>query len=141
ERPVRRSPVRTKTLRNQVSKKTYEAVVQYLEAAHLPGTLLDQFPPSLAAAVLTEIQIRQLGYDPDWGVDAYYYRRARKYGKTVVPLETVDEQLDALNDLSEQASDELITVTLKEAAELQGNLRDLIRAWKGGEVDRLEAIV
>jgi uncharacterized protein YbaP (TraB family) len=132
---------RPKTLRSQVSKKTYDAVVEYLEAAHLPGTLLDPFPPSLAAAVLMEIQLRQLGYDPQWGVDAYFYRRARKYGKTVVPLETVDEQLGALDDLSEHGSDELVSVALKDAAALQGNLRDLIRAWKGGEIDRLEAIV
>jgi uncharacterized protein YbaP (TraB family) len=129
------------TLRGQVSAKTYEAVVRYLEGASMPPTLLDDVSPPIAASALVQIEMQRLGFDPEWGVDAYYYRRARKYGKTVVPLETVPQQLDALGNLSDDASDELIEATLEDVAALRTMLRDLIRAWKGGEVDRLETLV
>jgi uncharacterized protein len=130
-----------RTLREQLSPKTHRAVVGYLEGASLPGTLLDHMHPSMAAGALVQLELRRLGFDPEWGVDAYYYRRARKYGKTVVPLETVPERLDGFGTLSDRASDELIEATLQDVAELRPLLRDLIRAWKGGEVDRLETIV
>jgi uncharacterized protein len=129
------------TLRSQVSAKTYEAVVRYLEELSMPGTLLDDVPAPLAASALVQLELKRLGFDPEWGVDAYYYRRARKYGKTVVPLETVPEQLDALDPMSDGASDKLIGATLEDVAALRTILRDLIRAWKGGDVDRLATLV
>lgn len=137
--PDERRPERT--LRGQLSAKTYRAVVSHLEGVGLPGNLLDHMHPSLAAGVLVQLELRRLGFDPEWGVDAYYYRRARKYGKTVLPLETVPEQLEAFGEMSDRASDALITATLQDVAALRPMLRDLIRAWKGGEVDRLDTMV
>jgi uncharacterized protein YbaP (TraB family) len=135
----RRRPPRK--LSTQISRETYQGVVHYLESAGLPGTLLDSLPPPAVASTLMQVELQQLGFDPDWGIDAYFYRRARKYGKTIVPLETVDEQLEAVGSLSERGSDELVRAALQDVATLRTTLRDLIRAWKGGEIDRLEHLV
>src|SRR5262249_11254918 len=130
--PVRvaRRPAQQQSLRSGVSKTTYAAVVRYLENAGLPGTTLDQVPPPLVSGILLSLELQRLGFDPEWGVDAYFYRRAQKYGKTIVPLETVAEQLGVLGTMSEQGHDELIQATLQDVASMRTNLRDLIRAWK-----------
>ena len=88
-----------------------------------------------------QLQLHQLGFEPEWGIDAYFYRRARKYGKTVVALETTDEQLQALTHLSDRGNDALVQAALQDVAGLRVSLRDLIRAWKGGELDRLVTLV
>ncbi len=134
-------PSQQPALRSGVSKTTYDAVVRYLENAGLPGTTLDQVPPPLVSRILLSLELQRLGFDPDWGVDAYFYRRAQKYGKTIVPLETVAEQLGVLGTMSEQGHDELIQATLQDVASMRTNLRDLIRAWKGGELDQIETLV
>jgi len=130
-----------RSLRSQVSPATYQSVVRYLEGSGYPGTVFDQLPAPFVAGALVQMEMRLLGFDPQWGVDAYFYRRARKYGKTIVPLETVDEQLEALGDLSDRGSDQLVQAALQDVGGLRTMLRDLIRAWKGGETDRLVTLV
>jgi hypothetical protein len=134
-------PGEPKSLRGQVSRETYRSVVRYLEGQGYPGTVFDGLPASFVAGALVQIEMRQLGFDPDWGVDAYFYRRARKYGKTVVPLETVDEQREAIDGLTHRGNDELVQAALQDVAGLRTMLRDLVRAWKGGEIDKLTMLV
>lgn len=126
-------------LRRQVSAQTYRAVVRYLESAGEPGALLDDLPAARAAGALVQIELRNLGFDPEWGVDAYYYRRARKYGKTVVPLEGVRDAPAV--PATAPDGDALVAATLADVAALRPMLRDLVRAWKAGDVDRLETMV
>lgn len=126
-----------RSVKGQLTTATHESLVHYLEGMGLPGTILDPLPPPLAAGLLVQLELHQLGFEPEWGVDAYFYRRARKYGKTVVPLETIDEQLRALDTLSDHGSDALIAATLESVTTMRTGMRDLIRAWKGGELERL----
>lgn len=126
-----------RSVKGQLTPATHAALVDYLEGLGLSGTILDPLPPPLAAGLLVQLELHQLGFEPEWGIDAYFYRRARKYGKTVVPLETVGEQLHALENLSNGGSDALIAATLDSVATMRTGMRDLIRAWKGGELDRL----
>jgi uncharacterized protein YbaP (TraB family) len=130
-----------RSLRTDVSPATYRSVVRYLEDAGYPPTVFDRLPPPFVAAALVQMQLRQLGFEPEWGVDAYFHRRARKYGKTIIGLETVEEQRQAMGGMGERGADELVQAALEDVATLRTTLRDLIRAWKGGELDRLQAIV
>jgi uncharacterized protein YbaP (TraB family) len=134
-------PPMPNALKGQVSPATYRSVVQYLEKAGYPGTVFDSVPAPLVATALVQMEVSQLGFEPQWGVDAYFYRRARKYGKTVVGLETPRDQAEALGGLSETASDALVQAALDDVAGLRPMLRDLVRAWKGGELDRLVGLV
>ena len=140
-RPAAARVVKPPTLRNQVSPATYQSVVRYLEDGGYPGTVFDQFSAPFVANALVQMELSKLGFDPQWGIDAYFYRRAQKYGKTIVALETVDQQLETLEELSERGSDDLVQAALQDVAALRTRLRDLIRAWKGGEIDRLVALV
>lgn len=139
--PAPAPPAKPRPLKAQVSPATYQSLVRYLEGMGYPGSVFDQLSVPFVAGAIVQMEIRQLGFEPEWGIDAYFYRRARKYGKTVVALETPDEQMEALNHLSDQGSDAIVQAALQDAAGLRTSLRDLIRAWKGGEVDRLADLV
>jgi len=128
-------------LRTQVSPTTYKSVVRYLENAGYPGTVFDRLPAPLVATALVQMEVSTLGFEPQWGVDNYFYRRAKKYGKTVVGLETVADQAEALGGLSAPANDALVQAALDDVAGLRPMLRDLVRACKGGEIDRLIGLV
>ena len=134
-------PVKPSGLRTEVSPTTYRSVVRYLENAGYPGTVFDQIPAPLVATALVQMEVSTLGFEPQWGVDNYFYRRAKKYGKTIVGLETAADQVEALGGLSVPANDALVQAALDDVAGLRKMLRDLVRAWKGGEVDRLVGLV
>jgi uncharacterized protein YbaP (TraB family) len=140
-RPVAARPAQPGGLRTQVSPTTYRSVVRYLENAGYPGTVFDRIPAPIAATALVQMEVRTLGFEPEWGVDNYFYRRAKKYGKTIVGLETAADQVEALGGLSETANDALVQTALDDVAGMRPMLRDLVRAWKGGEVDRLGGLV
>jgi hypothetical protein len=87
------------------------------------------------------LELHRLGYDAEWGVDNYYFNRARKYGKTTIGLETVDEHMNLLKGMSPPDADAYLEAMLDDAETLRQTLRDLVRAWKGGESERLEEIM
>ena len=140
-KPVAARPAKASNLRTQVSPTTYRSVVRYLVNAGYPGTVFDQFPAPIVATALVQMEVSTLGFEPQWGVDNYFYRRAKKYGKTIVGLETAADQVEALGGLSETANDALVQAALDDVAGLRPMLRDLVRAWKGGEIDRLMGLV
>jgi hypothetical protein len=140
-KPAAARPAKPSALRTQVSPTTYRSVVRYLENAGYPGTVFDQLPAPIVATALVQMEVSTLGFETQWGVDNYFYRRAKKYGKTIVGLETAADQVEALGGLSETANDALVQAALDDVAGLRPMLRDLIRAWKGGELDRLIGLV
>src|SRR6185369_2479248 len=140
-KPTAARPPKSSALRTQVSPTTYRSVVRYLENAGYPGSVFDQLPAPIVATALVQMEVSTLGFEPQWGVDNYFYRRAKKYGKTIVGLETAADQVEALGGLSEPANDALVQAALDDVAGLRPMLRDLVRAWKGGELDRLIGLV
>jgi hypothetical protein len=130
-----------KPLVRQVSSGTYERLHRYLDGIGLPPTIFDRLAPWQAGFAVFVLELNRLGYDPEWGVDNYYFNRARKYGKRTAGLETVDEHMNLLKGMSPPDSDAYLAAMLDDAVTLRQTLRDLVRAWKGGESDLLSEIV
>jgi uncharacterized protein YbaP (TraB family) len=137
--PKKRTP--TKPLAHQVSPETYAHLGRYLEGIGLPATAFDALPPWQAGLAVFALELRRLGYDPKWGVDNYYFDRATKYGKQTVGLETVDEHMSLMKGMSKPDADAYLEAMLEDAETLRQTLRDMVRAWKGGESDRLSEII
>lgn len=137
--PRKRTP--SKPLARQVSPETYAHLRRYLEGAGLPANACDTMEPWQAGLAVFALELRRLGYDPYWGVDNYYFNRATKYGKQTVGLETVDEHMSLLKGMSKPDADAYLAAMLDDAESLRETLRDLVRAWKGGESERLSEII
>jgi len=129
------------SLRRQVSRDTYRKLGAYLEGFGMPRTLLDNAAPWHAGAVVLVMELERQGYDPLWGVDSYYFRRAEKYGKRTEGLVSLDEHMRMLTELPLPDGDAYLQAMLRDAETLRTMLRDLVRAWKGGEADRLATLV
>jgi hypothetical protein len=132
---------RAGVLRRQVSRETYRKLGAYLEGFGMPPTLLDHSAPWHAGAVVMVMELERQGYDPLWGVDNYYFRRAEKYGKRTEGLVSLDEHMRMLAELPLPDGDAYLQAMLRDAETLRSMLRDVVRAWKGGEADRLAALV
>src|SRR5262249_47648942 len=63
-------PAKVRPFPSQVSPATHRAVVHYLEDAGYPGDVFDQFSAPFVAGALVQMELRKLGFDPEWGVDA-----------------------------------------------------------------------
>ena len=104
-----------------------------------PPILLKRFRPWFAATTLSGIAFQHVGINPEYGIDAVLLERAANDGKTIVGLETADDQVNAVADTGSTDSSGIfyLKTTLREISELDSMISQMIRAWKTGDVELL----
>jgi uncharacterized protein len=129
------------TLKDQLSAETYASFIAHAEKAGLPEVTLAQFKPVMAAVMLLSVDLVQMGLDPEQGVDQHYFRRARDSGKEIVPLETVEYQMDLIAGLSKEEGELVVKSMLKDMAKTRTMLGDLVKAWQTGDTVSLDNLL
>lgn len=100
---------------------------------------LRPYEPWYAALQLTQLRLAQLGYDGTWGIETQLTLKAVTDGKQIAGLESLAEQLDALDSLPAPAQREFLMQTLEDAADIDDGLDRIITAWRAGDTATLEA--
>ncbi len=95
--------------------------------------------PELQLAMLTMLAGRRQGLEPGYGIDASLSALARRDGKPVAALETVDEQLRTIAATSRTELLELARHTLDEldSGRAQKMLGQVVQLWARGDQARL----
>jgi uncharacterized protein YbaP (TraB family) len=110
------------------------------EAMGLTGAALDPMRPWLAALTLSIAPLTKAGYDPESGVELVLRARALEAGKPIDGLETIEEQLQILAGMSEDAQMDFLRSVLSDYEAATVELDRLVDAWAVGDVETLEAI-
>ncbi len=100
---------------------------------------LSGMKPEFQIATLSMLAGRRSGLEPGFGVDLFLSNLARREGKPVVSLETVDEQLRALAARNRAEAMELVGSTLDEldSGRAQLMLAHIAQLWAAGDHARL----
>jgi uncharacterized protein YbaP (TraB family) len=86
-------------------------------------------------------EMMRLGYSPDLGIDAYFLERARLNNKTVISMETAEEQMALLSKDDQEFQDKLLHYTLESMDELEPILDNMFVYWKTGDAAALDTII
>jgi len=105
----------------------------------VPLELLARSEPWLAAVTIEQLVLTRLGFNPLYGVEMNLVSRAVADGKTITGLESIEQQLGFLDELSAAAQRDLLLQTLAEAESISTLMDQLITAWKQGDLAYLEA--
>ncbi|CAM3787990.1 TraB/GumN family protein [Roseateles saccharophilus] len=107
-------------------------------AACLPPTALAALPAMLQLSTLTLMEARRDGFDAAYGQDLMLLAWAKAEHRPVQSLESVDEQLTALEPEAAELP-ELIDGTLRQLqrGELRAPLRKLAATWARGDLKAL----
>lgn len=102
-----------------------------------PGVLA-AFPVTLQLSTLTLLEARRDGFDVGWGQDLMLLNRAKAEGRPVQSLETVQEQLAALEPTAAELP-EVVDGTLKQLqrGQMRAPLRKLADTWVRGDMKTL----
>jgi uncharacterized protein YbaP (TraB family) len=125
------------TLDQQLSAGVYANFTNHLKELGLPVAVLDQFKPSMAAITLVMLELRRLGFDPQYGLDRHFSGRARKAGKQIVALETLDFQVGLVTDFTREEGELVMKSTLEDLDKLKKEFPALLKAWQTGDADGL----
>ncbi|MFA6228615.1 MAG: TraB/GumN family protein [Rhodanobacter sp.] len=113
-----------------------------VEQSSVPGGMqtLSMMRPWLAALTLTTAPLLKAGLDPQQGVDRQLQAQMLAAGKPVLGLETAEQQIHFLADMSDTMQLAFLQATLKDIGKDSSELTDLIDAWKAGDTGRIAQI-
>lgn len=107
----------------------------------MPFGSLRYLKPWFISLVFSSLVLQTQGFDVASGIDLHFDGRAREAGKEIRGLETVEEQIDALDGLSEAAQIELLRSTLAELDAAAEELDRTTELWRRGDVEGLARVM
>lgn len=129
------------TLKQNVSKDTYAKLEAYLSESLGSAALFDGLKPWMVAVALLGMELQKLGFNPEQGVDKYFFDKAKQDQKQIVPLETIDFQLGLFAGLSKEEEDAMLKETLQEITSFKKILTEMTDAWKTGDTKKLDELI
>ncbi|MEM1281639.1 MAG: TraB/GumN family protein, partial [Cyanobacteria bacterium P01_H01_bin.152] len=129
------------SLAEVLSPNAYGLAAQATEEFGLFIQTFEQFEPWFLAISLTSLQLIDLGFLPEYGVDQYFYRQAEATETPILFLETVEQQFDLFEQLSIEEQRLFTEQTLAELDQFEASFNDIVAAWDAGDSDRMTEIL
>ncbi|MDR0881503.1 MAG: TraB/GumN family protein [Candidatus Adiutrix sp.] len=94
---------------------------------------LASLTPWLAALAIQMAVLQQNGFEGRYGLDKHFIDLAHQRRLAILELETLEEQMGLLADMSEAEADLFLKAAVLEMAGLPGTISDFIAAWQRGD--------
>ena len=107
-----------KTLPDVLGQPRYGRAAALAHEVGVELSMFDQFAPWFAAEAISQLQLTQLGFQPEAGVEMYFMERARNDGKSVAGLETVHDQISLFQNMPLDTQAEYLVSSLEQASDL-----------------------
>jgi len=129
------------TLKSQLSPEVYEAFMKHVKESGTPEMIVEPLKPAMAAMMVEVFEMMKLGLEPDKGIDKHFYGLAHEAEKKIVPLETVDFQIDLVTGFSKAEGEAMMKATLHELDNVKIELDKMLLAWKTGDSEKLDKMM
>ena len=129
------------TLSNHLSPELFAQFNQSLKKLGLPPEMFLQFKPSIAAVTLSVLELQKLKFDLEKGIDQHFSKLAVADGKKIVPLETLEFQMNLITDVSKEEGELLMKSTLKDIDKVRSMYAEMLKAWQTGDDRALEKLL
>jgi len=126
------------TLRDVMGEKQYAEVVAAAAEIDIPIEMLEKSEPWLAAMTVQEMMMMRIGFKAEFGIEMYLMAKAAHDGKPITGLETVEQQLGFLNDLSPDTQSRWLLQSIVEGKRMEMLIDEMVAAWRNGDVQFLE---
>ncbi len=128
-----------KTLESVLNPVAWRKLKQFFSKANVPIESMQMFEPAFVGIMLSMLEMQKLGFSD--GIDAFYFDKAQQANKTLGALETPDEQLQFMVDMTKVDPNIFIESTLYDLENLSEIMDDTVAAWRSGNVDLLDDLL
>ena len=133
-------PAEQNLLQN-IDGNTRQLLEKKMSEIGLPLEHFSRFKPWFVALTLTTLELQRLGYNPNYGIDVYFFNKAKADGKEVGFLEPAQFQINLLGNMIEQDQNDFLSQTLNDLEVVNELAGDLVKSWKDGDVDKLQELL
>ena len=130
-----------RTLDQVIEAGLFKSVVERADKAGLPRVALLRMKPWMVALMLTAPALQAAGFKAEYGVDRYFYDRAKRDGYERRALETVAFQFDRMDQMSAADQEALLRATLDDLDTQTDNVKTIADAWAKGDTAALENLL
>lgn len=130
-----------RTLESELGTAAYQKISTQARKVGLEPSLLNRFQPWLAAMTLVQLQLLQMGLDPNSGVEQQLTARAVADGKEITGLETLQQQIGMLAGLSQPQQREFLMYSVEDTERASQEVDALIAAWRTGDTQSLARLL
>jgi uncharacterized protein YbaP (TraB family) len=128
------------TLKDHISEKTYRLAGKVLKEMDMDIEELKKLKPWMLAMTVESMQLLKKGFDPNYGVDMHFLKKAAKE-KEIVELEGIGFQIDLFESFTPKESDLFLFFTLQEASAGDEKIGQMTEAWARGDAAAVENFV
>jgi len=129
-----------RTLVSELPEDLYRGVGSILEQMGLTSEAFDTFRPWFVGVTISTLSMMQSGYNPDLGIDQYFYRLAAEEGKPILGLETAEFQIEILASMSDEDQIDFLRQTLDEFETVPDMMEEIVQAWRRGNVKKIDRL-
>ena len=129
------------TLSSTLGKSRFDKLAKQFDELGIPTEVLERLQPWMAAMMLEQMQLLKLGFDPASGVEQQLMTRSDADHKPITGLETAQEQLGLLANMSKPDQIKFLDLTLEEMQEASGEVGELLGAWRTGNTSKLASML
>jgi uncharacterized protein YbaP (TraB family) len=121
-------------IKDKINPKTYDCMLK-VSHGRTAGVWQDLKPWAIALFLLSHPAFSGVSYE--YGVDHHVFEKAKLRGRPCGGIETIDEHIRVFNDMTDIESEIVLLQALVYMDEDAKGQRDLVSAWRKGDVDRL----
>lgn len=129
------------SLQRLLPTNVYASFSRHAEEVGLPMMMFNSMKPGMAIIMLEAMELTKLGADPEYGEDQHFFKIAKETGRQIVPLETVDFQLDLMLSFSGADEQLMVEKSLEDIDHEKQDYNDMVTAWKTGDAAGLEKML
>ncbi|MDP5136116.1 TraB/GumN family protein [Rheinheimera baltica] len=121
-----------RNLMQVLSATTYKQLQQYAKVQGVDLAALNGFKPDFVLLTLMQVALQKAGMAGE-GVDMHFLKQAVADNKPLLFLETVEQQLNMLLNVSANNEDAFVQQNLQQLSALETELANIIAAWRSGD--------
>ena len=129
------------TLQQNISQETYRLLEKKASEVGLSMAQLSHVRPWMCALTLTLLELQKMGFDPNYGIDQYFFNKARQDKKEMVFLESIEYQITLLAGMDSYEEESFLQQMLEELEVVKTMFADIVSSWKNGDVTQLASIL
>jgi len=129
-----------KTIKDAISDETWLQLRQRLQHLNLSYDSVKSYKPGILVLTLTSVQVMQMGFDPELGIDYYFLEKAyADKSKKIIELESLEQQINLFLDIPN--GELLLKESLYSLDESELLMSDMMHFWKEGDVPRMNKLL
>jgi uncharacterized protein YbaP (TraB family) len=129
------------TLQKNISLKTYRLLEKKVIEVGLSMDQLNRLRPWMCALTLVLLELQKMGFDPNYGIDRYFFNKAQQDKKEKVFLESIDYQINLFAEMNAQEEESFLQQMLKDLEVVETMFADIVSAWENGDAEQLGSIL